>query len=167
MLLGTQRNKDTPPGTENLAIQLMGQQRYAEAYELLVAYVPTGSGAYYNKALCLYWSGNYQAAISQLDQIQHGVDSSRPSMINADRDYTMIKAQQKQTHDHLMAMSELYLAHFPALFGDAVTRLKTDCWLQMENFPQVIATATPIEHKGYKNITEALKIANAANDKRI
>jgi len=64
-------------------------------------------------------------------------------------------------------MTEAYIKNFPELASDAIVRLKTDCWLQLGNYEKVIAVATPIAHKGYRNITDALLIANTSNDKRI
>jgi len=78
-----------------------------------------------------------------------------------------IKSKQNQTNDYLQGISELYINYFPALVHDAIVRLKTDCLLVLGNYAKVVAIATPIAHKGYKNITDALKLANSANDKRI
>lgn len=167
MLLGTTANHDTFSGAESLTIQLLLQQRYAEAYELLSNQQPSPTAALYNMALCLHWSGNYQEALNRLERIQLAPNVSKGNQLNTDSNYQEIKSKQNQTDDHLHGISEVYIKNFPALVHDAIVRLKTDCWLQLGNYEKVITIATPIAHKGYKNITDALKLADAAHGKRI
>jgi len=167
MLLGSTANNETSPDTELLVIQLILQQRYAEAYELLNNQHSTQTWVLYNTALCLHWSGNYQEALSQLDSVRLVPQVSTTNQLNANRHYKAIRSKQNQTDDYLQGISEAYLKSFPALFHDAIIRLKTDCWLQLGNYAKVLAVATPIAHKGYKNITDALKLADTANDQRI
>jgi hypothetical protein len=167
MLLGSTANSNNPSETEPMVIQLMLQQRYAEAYELLNNQQSTQTSVLYNKALCLHWSGNYQAALTQLDSIRLEPQLNNGSKLNADNGYKEIRSKQNETDDYLHGISEAYLKSFPALVHDAIVRLKTDCWLHLGKYANVVAVATPIAHKGYKNITEALKLADTANDKRI
>lgn len=167
MLLGTTANNDNYPGTEPLIILLILQQRYAEAYELLLNQPQNQTATLYNMALCLHWNGNYQEALTRLESIQpiQHVNSGKP--LNTNIGYKEIRSKQNQTDDYLQGINEVYIKSFPVLVQDAIIRLKTDCWLQLGNYAKVIAVATPIAQKGYKNITDALKIANTANDKRI
>ncbi|WP_158827414.1 tetratricopeptide repeat protein [Mucilaginibacter lacusdianchii] len=167
MLLGTSAHHNTSPDTESLIIQLLLQQRYAEAYELLIQQQPASTSALYNMALCLHWSGNYQEALSRLDKIQLAHHVTGGNKLNTTSDYKQIKDKQIQTNDYLQGISESYVKSFPALVHDAIVRLKTDCWLQLGNYAKVVAIATPIAHKNYKNITEALNLAATAHDQRI
>jgi tetratricopeptide (TPR) repeat protein len=167
MLLGTTANKDTFPGTESLVIQLILQKRYAQAYELLIAQQSTQTAALYNMALCLHWSGNYQEALSRLERIQLAPLVGNSNKLDSNSEYTKINSKQNQTDDYLHAISEIYIKSFPVAAGDAVIRLKTDCWLQLGNYAKVIAVATPVAYKGYHDIENALKLASTANDQRI
>jgi hypothetical protein len=167
MLLGSTANSNNASVTEPFVIQLMLQQRYAEVYELLSGQQSPQTSVLYNKALCLHWSGNYQAALSQLDSIKVTSQLNTDNKLNANNDYQGIRTKQIQMDDHLQGITEAYVKAFPVLVNDAITRLKTDCWLQLRNYPKVIALATLIAYKGYKDITDALKLADTANDKRI
>jgi hypothetical protein len=167
MLLGSTTNNNTSSDTELLILQLFLQQRYAEAYELLNNQQSTQTSVLYNKALCLHWSGNYQAALSQLDNIRLTSQLNTGNKLNANNNYEQIRSKQNETDDYLQGISEAYLKSFPASVHDAIVRLKTDCWLHLGNYANVVTVATPIAHKGYKNITDALKLADTANDKRI
>jgi tetratricopeptide (TPR) repeat protein len=167
MLLGTTANKTPLIGAEAFTIQLILQQRHAEAYELLLDQQTDQTAVLYNLALCLHWSGNYQEALKHLDQIQLTPQLNKGGQLQADNIYKQLRSKQDQTDDHLHGITEDYVKRFPASAYDAVIRLKTDCWLQLGNYTKVIALATPIAQKGYKNITDALKLAQTADDKRI
>ncbi|QJD97218.1 hypothetical protein HH214_15745 [Mucilaginibacter robiniae] len=167
MLLGTTAHHGTSSEVESLIIQLLLQQRYAEAYELLINQQPVQTAALYNTALCLHWSGNYQEALSRLERIQLTQQVSNGNQLQADSGYKAIKNKQNQTNDYLHGISEVYIKSFPVLVHDNIVRLKTDCWLQLGNYAKVIAIATPIAHKRYKDVTDALKLANTAHDKGI
>ncbi|AMR34008.1 hypothetical protein A0256_22435 [Mucilaginibacter sp. PAMC 26640] len=162
MLLGSTSNNDTSPGTELLVLQLILQQRYAEVYQLLNKQQSPQASTLYNMALCLHWSGNYQGALNRLENIRLAQQVNGISQLNTNSDYQEIRNRQNQTDDYLHGMSEAYIQSFPVLVSDAILRLKTDCWLQLGNYAKVIAVATPIAHKGYKNITEALKLAETS-----
>jgi tetratricopeptide (TPR) repeat protein len=166
MLLGTANNNDKLPPDESLVIQLMLQQRYAQVYELLTKQEPRQPSALYNMALCLHWGGNYQAALSRLESIQLAINIGNNSKLNGNSD-NAISARQSLTADYLHGMSDAYIKNFPQLASDAIIRLKADCWLKLGNFAKVIAIATPIANKGYQDITDALQLANTANDKRV
>ncbi|RZJ73145.1 MAG: hypothetical protein EOO45_10395 [Flavobacterium sp.] len=167
MLLGNKPNNDAVPASESLVIQLMLQQRYAQAYELLLAQQSHQTSAVYNMALCLHWSGNFQEALTRLESIQTVQQMSSVNKVNAKSDLKEIINKQNLTDDYLHAMSDAYVKSFPSAASDAIVRLKTDCWLQLGNYAQVIAVAAPIAHKGYRNITEALQIANTKKDNGI
>ncbi|WP_345950011.1 hypothetical protein ABDD95_00870 [Mucilaginibacter sp. PAMB04274] len=166
MLLGTTAHHGTAEGTETFILQLLLQQRYAEAYELLVKQ-PVQTAALYNTAICLHWSGDYQEALNRLEKIQLAPHMSSGNQLNTENICKQIRNKQNQTDDFLQGISEAYIKSFPALVHDAIIRLKTACWLQLGSYEKVIAIATPIAHKGYKNITDALKLADTAHDKRI
>ena len=167
MLLGSTANNDTFTDIDSLIIHLILQQRFSEVYELLIRQQHPKTASIYNMALCLHWSGNYQEALSRLESIQLSPNLSQGNKFDADEDYKKIKSKQHHTNDHLQGISEVYIKSFPALAHDAIVRLKTDCWLQLKNYAKVVAIATPIAHKGYQNILDALKLANTANDERI
>lgn len=163
MLLGTTAQQNTSQDTEPLIIQLLIQQRYAEAYLLLTGQHRTSqNSAIYNTALCLHWSGNYEEALKRLDSIQLSPQAQSASPPTDDL-YQQISLKQKRTDDHLQAITEGYVKSFPGLFVDAVVRLKVDCWSQLGDHGKLIALATPIAHKKYQNITDALTKAQAAN----
>lgn len=164
MLLGSTANNDTSAGTELLITHLMMQQRYAEAYEMLMNQQSTQTSVLYNLAICLYWSGNYQQALTRLESIRLAPQLNNGNKLSANNDLKMIKSKQNQSDDHLNGISEAYVRSFPALVHDAIVRLKTDCWLQLGNYAKVIAVASPIVPKGYQNITDALNLAAKAND---
>ncbi len=163
MLLGTTAQQNTSQDTEPLIIQLLLQQRYAEAYLLMNGQRQVSeNSAIYNTALCLYWGGNYHESLKRLESIQF-----KPQVQSApepnDHLYQQISINQKQTNDHLQGITEAYLKNFPGLFHDAVVRLKVDCWSHLGDHARVIALATPIAHKKYQNIIDALTKAQAAN----
>ena len=165
MLLGTTNKKDNIPVDESFIIQLILQQRYAQVYELLMNQQSTQPSSLYNIALCLHWSGNYQEALNRLDSIQLAShignnNNNNNNNLNVNSELKAITTKQNQTDDYLFGMSDAYIKSFPALANDAIVRLKTDCWLQLGNYAKVIAIATPIAHKGYKNITDALQLAS-------
>lgn len=160
MLLGSTSSKETSPADESLIIQLLLQHRYAQVYELLLKQQSTTTSALYNMALCLHWAGNYQEALNRLESIRLGTNINTSTKPNSDSNYKTIISRQNQTDDYLQGMTEAFIKNFPDLATDSIIRLKTDCWLQLGNFAKVIAIATPIAHKGYRNITDALKLAN-------
>lgn len=165
MLLGNPTVHNTFPDSEPLINSLLLQQRYAEAYELLEEKRPALSSTLYNLGLCLYWTGSFQAAINKLDLIHLTPNLSDGNRLNSDTVYQEIKNKQNLTDDHLHGVTEFYIQRFPASFQDAVIRLKIDCWSQLGDHAKVIATAAAIAHKGYKNISDALTLAQTANDK--
>ena len=167
MLLGSTANTNTASGTESLVILLFLQQRYAEVYELLSNQKSAQTSVRYNKALCLHWSGNYQGALSQLDGINLAPQLNNSSNLGDNNDIEVIRSKQNKTDDYLQAITEAYALCFPALVHDLVVRLKTNCWLQLGNYAKVVAIATPIANKGYKNITDALNLAGTYNAQRI
>jgi|GEM_PF-2412573 len=162
MISPSPSDNESSQETELLIIQMMLQQRYKETYELLSTQKSTQSAALYNTALCLHWSENYQDALTRLDSIRLTLQINNFSQSIANSDYHGIIKKQNQTDDFLNGMSEAYIKHFPVLAHDAVVRLKVDCWLKLGNFPKVIAIATPIAHKGYRDITDALKLADTS-----
>jgi hypothetical protein len=167
MLLGTTNKKYLLPVDESFIIQLILQQRYAQVYELLMHQQSMQPSSLYNVALCLHWSGNYEEALIRLENIRLATQMANHNKLTVDSYLKPITIRQNQNHDYLYGMTEAYIKNFPELASDAVVRLKTDCWLQLSNYEKVIAVATPIAHKGYRNITDALLIANTPNDKRI
>ena len=167
MLLGTTNNKDSFPVEESFIIQLMLQKCYAQVYELLMHQQSTQASSLYNMALCLHWSGNYEEALIRLGNIRLTTPMANHDKLTTDIYLKAITDKQNQTDDYLYGMTETYIKNFPELASDAIVRLKTDCWLQLGNYNKVIAIATPIAHKGYQNITDALQLANTENDKRI
>jgi hypothetical protein len=162
MLLGSTASSNTPPPTEEFIIQLLSQQRYAEVYALLSNQQLTQTSSLYNLALCLHWAGSYSEALNQLDSIKLAPQLNSRDQYQTDTTYKLIKSKQDLTSDYLQGITEAYLKTFPALVQDAIIRLKTDCWLQLGNYAKVIVIATPIVHKGYKDIADALKLAEAS-----
>jgi hypothetical protein len=166
MLLGSiPNNVNNPLDGETLILQLILQQRYAEVYELLMRQKSPSTSALYNTALCLHWAGNYQGALSTLERIQLKPEVKVTNSFDVYPDYKMIKNKQNQTADYLHGISDAYVQTFSSHVHDAILRLKIDCWLQLGDYAKVIIAAMPMAHKGYKNITDALILANKANDK--
>jgi hypothetical protein len=167
MLLGSKPNQPISTNTESLVIQLLLQNRYAEAYELLISQIPMSTSSSYNIALCLFWGGNYPEALKHLNSIQIDRLRGNEPELQTDPAHNEIRNKQNQTNDYLNGMSESYAVTFPGYFQDAIVRLKTDCWVQLKDFAKVITIASPISNKGYKNINDALLLANAHNDNKI
>jgi len=162
MLLGTTPAKNNPPDTEVLVIHLIMQNRYAQAYEMLTAQKAVSASGLYNTALCLHWGGSYHEALNRLESIRLSPQVNNSSRLEGNREYMQIRNKQNQTSDYLQGISETYIQAFPVLASDDIIRLKTDCWLQLEDYAKVIAIATPIASKGYSDITTALNIANTS-----
>ncbi|MFC4209733.1 hypothetical protein ACFOWA_00985 [Pedobacter lithocola] len=162
MISTSTSNNETSPDTELLITQLMMQQRYKEVYELLSSQKSPQTAALYNMAICLHWSGNYQGALNRLDSIRLAPQINNLSQSTTNSDYHGIMHKQNQTNDYLNGMSEAYIKYFPVLAHDAIVRLKTDCWLKLRDYPKVIAIATPIAHKAYRDIIDALKLAETS-----
>lgn len=167
MILGQTTHRDADPATESLVLQLMMQQRYAEAYGLLQDGQPADIVVLYNSALCLHWSGNYQEALNRLEKIQLSSPADHRAPLDSDQHYREIRARQNQIKDYLQGISSLYVKSFPTLVREAVIRLKTDCWLKLGDYPKVIAVAKPFAHKKYQDITDALTVANTNHDPSI
>ena len=110
---------------------------------------------------------NYQEALHRLELIQVERKLSNETKFSNDTAYSKISMMQNQTDDYLQWITESYITQFPASFNDAIVRLKTNCWLQLGNFAKVITTATPLARKGFKDIDDALQLANANNDNKI
>jgi hypothetical protein len=142
MLLGKTPNNPSTD-TELLVTQLFSQKRYADAYELLTNQQTNQNSTFYNIALCFHWSGNYQEALHRLERIQVELKFSNETKFTSESAYSKIRMMQNQTDDYLQGITESYITHFPASFQEAIVRLKTNCWLQLENFTKVITTATP------------------------
>jgi len=149
MLLGSTTNNQSQPNSQSLVIQLLLQKRYAEAYDCLIGQQPLQNAALYNMALCLHWAGNYESALSKLENIQLAPQLYNGNKLNGNGEYVEIRNKQNETNDYLHGLTEVYIKAFPSLAHDAVIRLKTDCWLKLRNYDKVRAIATPIASKGY------------------
>jgi tetratricopeptide (TPR) repeat protein len=161
MLLGSPGTRQQYNNEEALIIQLFAQSRYAEAYMLLMKEPPNLSSTQYNLALCYYWAGNYTESLICLDKARAALPgSSAPTDIRNNDFFRTAFRQQSKIDDHRQAISQNYFSLFTFLVHDHILRLQTDCWLQLENFFKVIEVATPIANKNYRNITNALQIAN-------
>ena len=165
MLLGSTQNNNPSPDQELLTTQLLIQERYAEAYELLINRQSKTTTVLFNISLCLHWSGNYQGALAHLDLVNMEYAQISQNR-KTDSNFERIKAKQNQTDDYLQGISESYLKHFPTSVQDAIIRLKTNCWLNIGDFEKVIAVANPISHKGFKDIEDALAVAKQGIAKR-
>lgn len=159
MLLGSNNTRQQYDNEEALIIVLLTQGRYAEAYALLMKESPDEPSTQYNLALCHYWAAQYQEALICLDRAQMTLPPRSNNNKAYNQFYAAILENQNQLDDHLHAITKKYIVLFEILTRDAILRLKTDCWLKLGNFSKVIETATPIAHKNYKNIAEALQIA--------
>ena len=159
MLLASADTHQQFAAEETFIIQLLAQSRYAEAYILLKQESPNQPATQYNLALCYYQNQYYREAIACLDKTLAILPLSDRANINTDQFYNAIRQQQNQHDDHLLGVTKKYISFFGDTFRDTITRLKTDCWLQLGDYAKVIETATPIAHKSYKNIAKALSIA--------
>ncbi|MDT3405587.1 hypothetical protein [Mucilaginibacter terrae] len=160
MLLGANNTHQQHNSEEAFIVQLINHERYTEAYGLLLKEQPGNPATYFNTALCLYWVQNYSAALQFLDK----ADMALQGMANLsaqppDAVYQSIINKQNQTNDHFIPVDKKYVLLFGNRFRDAIVRLKTDCWLQLNEWGRVIETATPLRHKNYGNITYALQTA--------
>jgi len=160
MLLGSTHTRQQYESEEALIVLLLIQNRYAEAYALLQKESPNEPSTQYNIALCHYRASNYQQALINLDKAQSVLPVIKgPSNNHSDQFYKDMREQQTQLNDHLQALTQKYISNFDVLTRDAIVRLKTDCWLNLGEYAKVVELATPIAHKNYKNVAEALEIA--------
>jgi tetratricopeptide (TPR) repeat protein len=158
MLLSSSNTHQQHASEEAFIIQLIGQQRYAEAYILLKKEPPSEPSVQYNLALCHYWAQNYQEALLSLDKIMINLPAGYKDAPH-DPFYAIIRERQNQEDEHLQAISKKHVTFFGLLVKDAIVRLKVDCWLQLGNFPKVIEIAMPIATRNYKNIVSAIQTA--------
>lgn len=162
MLLGATDNKahQRNSSNEDFICNLMSNNRYAEAYELLKAEPAEQTSTQFNLALCHFWVENYREALICLDRAQMllPAGAAKPNL-NTDGFYKAIRNKQNQLNDHQQPISQKHITLLATTVTDAIVRLKTDCWLQLKEYAWVIDIATPIAYKNYQNITEALNIA--------
>ena len=116
MLLGSSNDlhkKTATPQDDQLIVLLINQKRYAEAYRLLIGRDETIENLY-NKALCCHASGGYESAISllekALDRLTQNLKENNPP-----KDDLLEKLEQLQFQgeDHLAAITDVYVLHFP------------------------------------------------------
>lgn len=160
MLLGSTDLHQSHQTEDNFISQLIGENRFAEAYTLLKRESPNQAATQLNLALCFYWAESFKEAIACLDKtlplLPPGTGNSS---LNTDQHDKQLRDRQNQTDDHHLPVTQKYVSTFPALVRDAIIRLKTDCWLRLEDFAKVMETAQPIAHKNYRSINEALQLA--------
>lgn len=156
-----QSSQVPPEGAEELLIiNLIGQGRYAEAYMLLKTETPQRPAGMFNLAVCFYWLGSYRETLVCLDKARMLMPIDQGGIrLNSDNFYKAIREKQNLADEYKLPITSKYIALFGGLAKDNITRLKTDCWLQLEVYQKVIEVATPIAHKNYKNIDDALQIA--------
>jgi tetratricopeptide (TPR) repeat protein len=162
MLLGANSHSEptVAKSREMTIFHLLGQQRFAEAYQLLKMEAPDLLPTQYNMALCHHWAGDHQEALLCLERAQRLMTwiTDRPSE-TTDSLLKTIKAKQAKLNDHLQPVIQEYAEVNCTMIADGITRLSTDCWLALGQYYKVIETATPIAYKGYKNIADAMEIA--------
>lgn len=163
MLLGSNPQSQTAESQETLIVQLLGQQRYAEAYLLLKQEPVDGPAKQFNLALCYYQLQNYTETIICLDKAMAAMP---PVKIKPNHQhesvYQALYQQQSQTDNYKQPVSQLYIRLFSEVMHDAIIRLKTDCWLALQQYAKVIDTSAPVVHKNYHNITRAVITAQKA-----
>lgn len=170
MLLASTHKTSTQKTEDVFIAHLLDQDRFAEAYQLIKKENADLPATQYNLALCYCQVGDYREALMCLDKAQMLLATGNLKT-NAEIDslYKALSAHQNRLDTHKRAVTHQYIALYGILFNDAITRLKIDCWLQLEDYARVIDTATPIAYKNYHNISEALAIANKnmKNNERI
>lgn len=160
MLLGSADTRHQYPDEGNFIIQLLAQSRFAEAYVLLKKESPNEPTTQFNLALCYFKTRNYTEALACLDKAQSVLPTGNyNNNLQADQFYTALRKLQNQQADHLQGITKKYITFFNEQARDAIIRLQTDCWLQLGNFNKVIEIASPIAHKNYLNIANALSMA--------
>jgi len=139
---------------------LIGQSRYTEAYRLLKNEAADKTETQYNLALCFYWIGCYREALMSLDRAQRFMPvTAGKTNPAADNFYKALREKQNQLNDHHCPITQKHVEMTPQLVTDGIMRLKTDCWLQLEEYGEVINIATPMIYKNYSNVTSALAAA--------
>lgn len=161
MLLGaTQENKRNSESDDETIAFLFGQSCYSDAYRLLKNEPSNNVVTQYNLALCFYWIGNYQEALTSLDKAMVYLPAHQSKTnFGIDNFYEAMLEKQNQSDDHHLAITQKIVSLMLDKVADGITRLKTDCWLNLENYAKVIEVATPLAFKNYRNITYALAIA--------
>ncbi len=149
---------NTAHTSEDLFIsQLIQQARYVEAYSLLIRERQESVTTLFNMALCHFMVGDYSLAVSFLDKTSQFLP--RPSMLgNAQHSpqQRSLTQWQSQGSSYLQPISQKYIQFFADAVSDNILRLKIDCLLELGDFQKLISTASPIEHKGFKNVNDAL-----------
>jgi predicted Zn-dependent protease len=108
MLLSSYNTHQQHASEEAFIIQLIGQQRYAEAYILLKKEPPSEPSVQYNLALCHYWAQNYQEALLSLDKIMINLPAGYKDAPH-DPFYAIIRERQNQEDEHLQAISKKHV----------------------------------------------------------
>ncbi|WP_443945100.1 hypothetical protein ACJVDH_19615 [Pedobacter sp. AW1-32] len=159
MLLGATKNTIEHKPDEEFIVQLMLQSRFAEAYLLLKQSPQNHSATAFNLAICVFHSKNYEQAILHLEQARQNIPQSLNPKPLPDHIAQNLIDLQKETEDYLQPLSQKYASAFSEIFRDHIIRLQTDCWLLRQNWQKTVETAKPIEHKNYRNVINALRIA--------
>jgi len=159
MLLGATKTTIEHKPDEEFIVQLMLQSRFAEAYLLLKQSPQNHASTAFNLAICVFHAKNYQQAIIHLQHAWQNIPQNLNPKPLPDHIAQNLISLQKETEDYLRPLNEKYTSAFGEIFRDHIIRLQTDCWLLLENWQKTVETAKPIEHKNYRNVLNALRIA--------
>lgn len=173
MLLGGNQSDKKQPTVQpdeqatqimEMCVSLIGDDRYEEAWILLSTFTVNESNnnnsvvLHFNRALCLIRASNdYVAALSLLEKAWNMFSPLAGGIHTPETpELQTMRKNQNERSTYLHPVSYKYAELFPELFRDTILRLLVDCHTALGNDNEVIRLATPIQHKGYRNITEAL-----------
>ncbi len=162
MLLGNNtpnRQDTTPQVNEDWVVQLISNGQYAEAYLLLSKETSRKISSLYNLALCSYFAGKYEQTIYRLDEALSTFRPAPDSNPVEDDLYNAIVRVQNATDAYQTGITEKYVQRFPGITKDNILRLKIDAYLALERWNKVIETAALLKNKNYRNVEEALHVA--------
>ena len=159
-LLGSTYENSAQGNEDEFIAQLLQQNKYVEASELLRKESAEEPSTLFNMALCHYWVEQFQETLLYLHQAQLRLPASiRASGLSNNPLSTTLGTKQNRSDGYTQPITKKYVTLFAPLVAEAIIRLKTDCWLRLGNYAKVIEIATPLANKNYKNINEALQVA--------
>ncbi len=163
MLLGNNspNRPDTAPKTvdDDWIVQLISAGRYAEVYQLLAKEPSRKVSSSYNLALCLFFANKYEQALYRLDEALTMLRPAPEMAPMEDELYNAILKVQNVTESYRVGVTEKYVLRFPGMMKNNILRLKVDAYLALERWNKIIEMATLLKSKNYRNVEEALRVA--------
>lgn len=166
MIIGAGRKpENTTPGHAvkgKMISSLLESGLYEEAYVLLKGIGMRSPSASFNMALCCAYAGEYQTALSHLDNaLSQLLQVSAAGVLN---DAIAVKIIGKQAcgESYLSPWMEEYAETFPAQARISVRRFRIDCYKNLNLWNKVLEESALLNTPGYSNVEEAVCMAKDA-----